>query len=142
VAWRAGQRVAPKIRTAPRHTNELLFLALFVTAAVRLYLLWQYYCISSDGLGYINAAKDFYAGNIKGGLSSVYPPAYPVLIAALFPSIGDWELAGQILSILCSVLLIFPLYLLFRDAFDQRVALVACFLASVNFFLARYGVHV
>jgi 4-amino-4-deoxy-L-arabinose transferase-like glycosyltransferase len=142
VAWRAGQRVAPKIRTAPRHTNELLFLALFVTAAVRLYLLWQYYCISSDGLGYINAAKDFYAGNIKGGLSSVYPPAYPVLIAALFPSIGDWELAGQILSVLCGVFLIFPLYLLFRDAFDERVALVACFLAAVNPFLARYGVHV
>jgi 4-amino-4-deoxy-L-arabinose transferase-like glycosyltransferase len=93
-------------------------------------------------LGYIHAAKDFYAGNVNAGLSSVYPPAYPVLIASLFSLIGNWELAGQILSILSGVFLIFPLYFLFRDAFDERVALVACFLAAVNPFLARYAVHV
>lgn len=64
------------------------------------------------------------------------------MIALAYGLVGDWELAGQILSIFFGVLLLLPLYCLLRDAFDERVALIACFLAAVSPFLARYSVHV
>ena len=116
--------------------------ALILAAMVRGYLLWQYYCISSDGVHYINAAKDFFAGRIFAGLSSVYPPGYPLLIASLYPLTHDWELSGQVWSLLCGVLLLVPLYILCRDIYGERVALVGCFLAAVSPYLARYSVHV
>lgn len=116
--------------------------ALLVAAVVRSYLLWQYYCISSDGVLYLRAAEDFLAGDIKAGLASVYPPGYPVLIAAVYPLFGDWELAGQALSLLLGVTLLFPLHWLFRQVFDDRIALLGCYLAGVSPFLALYSVHV
>jgi len=117
-------------------------LAVAVTAGVRLYLLWQYYCISSDGIHYIEAARHFYVGDIKEGLGSVYPPAYPSMIAAVYPLIGDWELSGQIISIVCGVVLLFPLYALCQEFYGEKVALLACFLAAINPYLARYAIHV
>jgi hypothetical protein len=55
----------------------------------------QNYCLSSDGVRYLRATEDFYTGEFMAGLSSHYPPGYPVLIAAIYALFGDWELAGQ-----------------------------------------------
>lgn len=122
--------------------EKFFVFGIFTAAAVRLYLLWQYYCISSDGVRYIEAAKDFFAGNLSAGLGSLYPPGYSLMIAAVFPLVGDWELTGQLLSFALGVGLLVPLYLLLRDVFDDRVAGVACILASLSPFLARYAAHV
>lgn len=126
-----------------RQRNYGLFTAaIFVALAVRLYLLGQYYCISSDGIHYIEAARHFYSGEIAAGLSSFYPPGYPVLIASVYPLVGNWELAGQILSAVCGVLLLFPLYALCKELYGDQVALWACFLAAISPYLARYAAHV
>ena len=116
--------------------------ALGLAAVVRFYLLWQYYCISSDGVVYIRAAQDFLSGGIMAGLKSVYPPGYPLLIAAVYPLIGNWELAGQILSLFFGVAMLLPLYSLFRALSDEKVALLACYLAAISPFLALYSAHV
>jgi 4-amino-4-deoxy-L-arabinose transferase-like glycosyltransferase len=117
--------------------------ALSLAAAVRFYLLWQYYCISIDGVLYIRAAQDFFRGNVAAGLKSLYPPGYPLLIAAVYPWIGNWELAGQLLSLVFGVAILLPLYGLFRTAFaDVKVALLACYLAAISPFLALYSAHV
>ena len=125
-----------------RDGKRILLVALLTCAAVRLYLVWQYYCISSDGVDYIEAAREFFAGNISAGLGSVYPPGYPIMIAAAFAAIRDWELTGQMLSLVFGVGLLVPLYLLLRDVFDERVAGIACLLAALSPFLARYAAHV
>jgi len=116
--------------------------ALVVAATIRGYLLWQYYCISSDGVIYIRAAQDFFAGNVRAGLQSVYPPGYPLLISTIYPLIGDWELAGQIPSLLFGIGLLLPLFWICRDMFDGKIALLACYLAALSPFLALYSVHV
>src|SRR5262245_32038567 len=116
--------------------------ALGLAAAVRCYLLWQYYCISSDGVVYIRAAQDFLAGGIANGLQSVYPPGYPLLIAAVQPLIGDWELAGQLLSMFFGIALLLPLYWICRRMFAGKIALLVCYLAALNPLLALYSVHV
>jgi 4-amino-4-deoxy-L-arabinose transferase-like glycosyltransferase len=116
--------------------------ALGLAAAARGYLLWQYYCINSDGVVYIRAAQDFFAGSVANGLQSVYPPGYPLLIAAVQPLLGDWELAGQLLSVFFGIALLLPLHWICRKMFDARVALLVCYLAAVNPLLALYSVHV
>lgn len=131
-----------ELRDNGRPRYDLFAGAIFVAVAVRFYLLGQYYCISSDSLRYIEAAQDFYSGDIVAGLGSVYPPGYPGLIAAVYPLVGNWELSGQIISIACGVLLLFPLYALCNDLYGHRVALVACFLATLSPYPARYAVHV
>ena len=127
--------------------NKVLLLrgligALLLAAAVRGYLLWQYYCITWDGVEYIRAARNFFAGNLSAGLESLYPPGYPLLIAAFQPLIGDWELAGQCISILSGVALLLPLYRVFGAMFGEKIALLACYLAAISPFLALYSVHV
>ncbi len=131
-----------KIARPTSDRRRMILAAVLTTLAVRLYLLWQYYCISSDGVRYLAAAEDFLAGRIGAGLASVYPPGYPLLIAAVFPVIGDWELAGQLVSLLFSLLLLWPLYRLFDEVYGARVAGIACLLAGLSPFLARYSVHV
>ena len=137
-ATRAGINSLASVAAGKR----FLLLALPTCAAVRLYLLSQYYCISSDGLRYIEAARDFFAGNISAGLGSVYPPGYPLMVAAAFAVVRDWELAGQLLSLIFGVGLLVPLFFLLRDTFDERVAGIGCLLASLSPFLARYAAHV
>jgi 4-amino-4-deoxy-L-arabinose transferase-like glycosyltransferase len=123
-------------------TYRLLGWSVILAIVVRLYLLWHYCCISSDGVRYIDAARDFFAGNISAGLSSVHPPAYPLFIAALYPLVGDWELSGQIGSLLAGALLLFPLYVLCQRIYGENVAVVACLLAAISPYLARYSVDV
>jgi 4-amino-4-deoxy-L-arabinose transferase-like glycosyltransferase len=119
-----------------------LAVAIVLATAIRLYLVSQYYCISSDGVRYIEAARDFYAGRITAGLSSTYPPLYPIMIAAVYPLIGDWERAGQIWSLLGGVLVLVPLFALLRRIYGTNVAVLASFLAAMAPFLARYSAHV
>lgn len=122
--------------------GRFLIGAVLLAVAVRLYLFWQYDLISSDGVHYIAAARDFFSSRVRDGLSSVYPPAYPLLVAALYPLTGDWELSGRVISFLGGVLLIIPLYVLFKAVYGERAALLACFLAALSPYLARYSVHV
>ncbi|MSP38877.1 MAG: hypothetical protein EXR70_10340 [Deltaproteobacteria bacterium] len=126
-----------------RQARRWLLGAVSLAAAVRGYLLWQYYCISLDGVLYIRAAQDFFRGDVAAGLKSVYPPGYPVLIALVYPVIGNWELAGQLISLILGIAILLPLYGLFRGAFDDaRISLAVCYLAAVSPFLALYSVHV
>ena len=127
---------------SPRPAKRGFLATLIVAAAIRVYLLWQYYCISSDGVVYLRAAGEFYRGDIAAGLSSVYPPGYPLLVAAVYPLIGEWELAGQLVSLLFGVLVLFPLYWIFAELFGEKVALFACLLAAISPLLALYSVHV
>src|SRR5215472_6871521 len=119
--------MSSEIRRKVQHPAIIFAAAVGVAAAVRLYLLWQYYCISSDGVGYIEAARKFYFGDVTAGLASYYPPGYPFIIALVYPLVGNWELSGQVISIACGVALLFPLYVLANDLYGENVALAACF---------------
>ncbi len=128
--------------TVEHKRKHIFWCAIGLCAAIRIYLLWQNYCISSDGVPYIDAARDLLAGDVLAGLSSVYPPGYLLLIAITYPLTGNRELAGQIPSVLLGVLLLVPFYRLFCEVFNEEIALIACFLAALSPLLARYAAHV
>lgn len=123
-------------------SRRFLGFAALTSLSISALLLANYYCISADGVDYIDAAKDLYAGDLKAALSSVYPPGFPSLIAFFYALVHDWEWAGQSVSILSGVLLLFPLYGLLNGIYGKPAAAVGCLLAAVNPFLARYAVHV
>lgn len=122
--------------------KQLFCGALLVATSVRCYLIWQSYCISSDGVVYLRTAQEMFAGNMVTALNSVYPPGYPLLITGLFPIIGNWELTGQIVSLIFGVGLLFPLYWMFQRLFNERIALFGCYVAAISPFLALYSAHV
>jgi hypothetical protein len=95
---------------------------------------------AQDGLKFIRIARQFqsqpWADVVRGSDSH---PLYPALIAAIEPMVasvvGDdpdshsWRLAAQIVAVIASVGLIFPVYGLTRSLFDRRIACLAAALA-------------
>jgi hypothetical protein len=87
--------------------------------------------INMDGILYINAAKQYAAGNMTAGLA-IYPmPAYPMLIALTHTIIPNWIVAGYFISITSMVLATVPLYYLTKTMFGMKEA----FWASLIFAL-------
>ncbi len=125
-----------------RDAGGAFWAAFFLALAISGFLLFNYYCISADGTRYIAAAENFYAGNFTAGLASFYPPGYPALLAFAYYFVGDWERAGQLISLIARALLFFPLYALLRDLYGKTAAALGCFLAALSPFLALYSVHV
>ncbi len=116
--------------------------ALILTIGIRLYLFTNYYTINPDGVRYIEAARHFWEGKWLEGLASFYPPLFPLMIALIFPVVGDWEIAGQVWPFILGVLILLPLFGLLRRVYGLRVAQVALFFYGVSLYLARLSLEV
>ena len=127
--------------TALSEKKKLLIL-LAIAFAIRLFLLFHTHCIAKDGITIIALARDFAAGNFEKVAFSPFPPGYPLLIALAHNFVGNWELAGQFVSLLLGTLTIIPLYLLGRRIFDQRVALLSCLFFAIHPYLGRFSAEV
>src|SRR5215510_4652536 len=68
------------LRLFSKRPYASLTVVIVFAAGIRLYLFWQYFCISSDGVRYIDAAQYFYSGKVPAGFSSIYPPLYSLMI--------------------------------------------------------------
>lgn len=116
--------------------------AVLLTLAVRLYLFENYYTINNDGVLYIEAARHFWEGAWREGLASFEPPLFPLMIATVYPLIGDWELAGQFWPLVLGVMSLVPLFALLRRVYGSRVAHIGLFFYALSPYLARVSVHV
>lgn len=116
--------------------------ALVLTLAVRLYLFENYYTINNDGVLYIEAARHFWEGAWREGLASFEPPLFPLMIAAVYPLMGDWELAGQFWPLVLGVMILAPLFALLRSVYGSRVGQIGVFFYALSPYLARLSVHV
>lgn len=116
--------------------------ALTLALVVRLYLFTRYYTINNDGVLYIEAARHFWEGRWTEGMASFYPPLFPLMIAGVYPLLGDWEFAGQFWPLLLSVLMLLPLFHLLGGIYGSRVAHVALLFYGVSPYLARLSLEV
>ncbi len=120
-----------------------LALIALLALAVRLYLALTSFCISGDGPEYLRMAREFAAGRPLGALGSVFSPLYPLLVAWLHPLVGDWELAGELVSVAWGTLSVVTIGALVREVFDDdAVALGAALLAAIHPELAEYAASV
>ncbi|MDT7604094.1 MAG: hypothetical protein QOF61_2091, partial [Acidobacteriota bacterium] len=95
--------------------------------------------LSPDGVVYAGLARQLAAGNLRAGLSSYYPPLYPLLIALSSLVFRDVEFAGRFVSVAAGALLIVPVYLLAREWYGHRVARLAAIVIALHPLLIYYS---
>jgi 4-amino-4-deoxy-L-arabinose transferase-like glycosyltransferase len=121
-----------------------LILLLLVSILLGTYLFFQTYVISLDGaFQYIPIAKEFASGFFGKGLQGYgQQPLYPFFIAMASHLIGDFEVAGKLVSTLFGMLLIFPVYYLGKKIFDQKIAFLSALFLVIHPYIRRFSADV
>jgi 4-amino-4-deoxy-L-arabinose transferase-like glycosyltransferase len=119
-----------------------IFLCILLAFAVRLFAFSSKYPITGDGVWYATLGKSLAAGNVREGLSTYWPPLYPVLIGVSSLIFGDVELSGRIVSISAGSLLVIPTYLLARTFYGRSVALLTVLILAIHPSIVFYSTAV
>ena len=120
-----------------------LTILLLVSITLSIYLFFRTYVISLDGaFQYIPVAKDFASGFFRKAVSHDQQPLYSFMMALVSRWVGDFELAGKLLSTLFGILMIFPVYFLGRRIFDEKIAFLSSLLLVVHPYLRRFSADV
>ncbi len=90
--------------------------------------------LTADGVTYLQIARNILFGQGLGWQASWVPPLHSMLIAAAsyLPGIGDLLTAAGIVSSGMYLCLVVAVYLLARELFDLRTALVASFFTALS----------
>ena len=115
---------------------------LLLSLILKLFLLGQNEVITNDGPRYINLAiqlthGDFWAA-VKGDITFVYS----LVIGALGFFFSDLVLVARLVSLAASVLTVIPLYLLFHDIWNKRIAFLSCLFFVILPCFNEYAVEV
>lgn len=113
-------------------TLKILSLILAFAFALRIFLIIYPEVIHNDGIEYIRHAKQISSGDWTGGKA---PPLYPALVAFNYSFIRNYELAGILVSVIFGSLLVFPIFYLGRELFNEKTGVLAAIFASVHPFL-------
>jgi 4-amino-4-deoxy-L-arabinose transferase-like glycosyltransferase len=111
---------------------KMLLLILAFASGLRLFLLISPEVIHNDGIEYLNHAKRIFSGDWSGGR---VPPLYPALIAFAYPLMGNYELAGILISTVFGSLIVLPVFYLGRELFNDKIGVLSALFASVHPFL-------
>jgi len=115
--------VFKKLNLTQEDQRNLIAL-LAIGLILRLYAFSQIYMISIDGaLQYIPVARLFFQGEYIQALLQRQLPLYPFLISVFSYITGDLEVSGQLISIIFSLLAVFPLYLIGKSLFGPKAGL-------------------
>jgi len=113
--------------------SATLLTVLVVALAIRIYLAMTSYCISGDGVAYLAIARQFADGRWHGALNAVYSPLYPLLISLMHSRFLDWEMTGNLLSVILGTAAVATTYWMTREAFGRRdLALGAAILMALH----------
>lgn len=111
---------------------QYIFVLLGIGFLTRMIIFSQTYLISIDGaFQYIPVGKLFAWGEYWEAFHQPQMPLFPYLISILTKMIGNFEVSGQIISIITSTLAVIPLFLLGKYIFGKTAA----FWAGIFYFL-------
>ena len=138
VARRSNQEAAavrPAILT-------LTLIAVFAVAVRIAWLLWHGTAeITEDGAEYARIAMNIVAGHgyvgLRGTTMFVFPPLYPLAIAAVLPFVHDAAQAGLEVSLLSGAALIFPVYGVAATCYGRRAGYTAAIITAAFPFLVQ-----
>lgn len=89
-----------------------------------------------DGAEYARSAENLLRGAGFNGIWSrpevIFPPLYPLLIAGASLLTGNSEVAARLVSVICGVLLIIPIFCLARRLYGSRTAVIAAVVAGIH----------
>jgi 4-amino-4-deoxy-L-arabinose transferase-like glycosyltransferase len=126
--------------------NRTLLALLVLAACLRIAMLPLQTVIESDGVDYALVAENLAAGDglLPGGDLHflLWPPGYPALIAAVYPLLGDSEMAGRLVSLGAGVLLVFLTWVIGRRLFGPVAATAGSLLVATSPALIVWDVKV
>jgi len=99
------------------------------TIIIRLPVLFIAGIIHNDSYEYIRAAKSMLQGDWTGGVA---PPVYSFCIMVLNKLVGNYELAGVLVSWIFGAAVAVPIYFFARKVFDERTGKIASLLSVVQ----------
>ncbi|OPY71209.1 MAG: hypothetical protein A4E63_01626 [Syntrophorhabdus sp. PtaU1.Bin050] len=121
------------------HGNRYLLFILLVGLAVRLMNVLTASAIEMDGISYALIAEAIARGAFGEAVKAVFPPFYPLFVAITHFFVGDWELAGRVVSLVFGLLIIYVSYRFFKRLLGERKALYGAFILAIHPYLARYS---
>jgi 4-amino-4-deoxy-L-arabinose transferase-like glycosyltransferase len=95
--------------------------------------------ISPDGVNYVHMGRSLVAGNFAEGLSTYWPPLYPLLVGVSSLLFRDAEFAGRMVSVVAGSLLVLPVHRLVRRWYGRRAALVGACVVALHPVLVYYS---
>jgi asparagine N-glycosylation enzyme membrane subunit Stt3 len=114
-----------------RNDWQYISVLLGIGFLTRMVFFSQIYLISNDAFQYVPMAKLFAWGEYREVLYQHQLPLYPYLIAVFSKITGNFEISGQIISIITSILAVIPLFLLGKSIFGETAA----FWSGIFYFL-------
>jgi 4-amino-4-deoxy-L-arabinose transferase-like glycosyltransferase len=138
-----GKKSMPSTFDLKKEDRVNLIILLSFGLVLRLYAISQIYMISIDGaFQYIPVAKLFYQGDYLQALLQFQLPLYPFLISIFTYITGNFELAGQLISIIFSLLAIIPLYMIAQFLSGPKAGFWATVLYLINPLMLHSSVDV
>ena len=117
-----------------------LLIALAACALVRIWLISHTDAVAKDGVIYMKMAREWSVDPCRVVQDYDYHIGYPVTIAVahrilravgLEEGMAGWELAGQMVSLLTSLIAMVAVWLFARTAFDHRIAWLTVLLFGI-----------
>jgi hypothetical protein len=140
----------PQFGSFSRRQFLLICLALFLFAFAIRTLTWQDNRLDASKVQtsvthrYKESARQLASGNFKVFLTDVdhlgHPPGYPILLAAIFKTVGESDTFLQFLQITVDSVSVVVLFLISLELFSLSVAIVAGFLAALSPQFAYFSV--
>ena len=122
-----------------KFSYKALLLVVFAAFSVRLFwMVAQTANIEGEGAVYARLAENFLKGNGLVGISAlgstdwIFPPLYPILIAAFSLVVGEFELAGRLVSLVTGTCLVALIFFIASRMYGQGVAFIAASLVAFH----------
>ena len=120
----------------------LIFLLAFTLRLLSALLLTG--TIDGEGAEYARIAENLlngtgYVGIVTPGAELMFPPLFPLLIAAITLLAHHSEIAGRLISVTMGALLVLPVFYIALHLYSRRVALVAAMLAACHPLLVGFA---
>lgn len=103
--------------------------------------------IDQEGGEYARLAQNLISGRGYVGLNTegvqlIFPPLFPIIIAALSFVTGTVEVAGRVANIIFGAALMLPVYLIARRLFGSRIGFGAAALVAFHPYLVQFSATV
>lgn len=115
----------------PEEKKHLLCVGIFALV-LRVFVCIATPVIGTDCYNFVHAARCFSDGQYVEAMRHGFHPLFPVLIALVHSVVGDYEIAGKVVSLFFGVATIFPLYFFTRELFGHRIGIFAVGFLAVN----------
>lgn len=115
-----------KIKPAPA-----LIIIMILGLALRLFFVRYRFAVAFDEVNYLKLGVSGHLHGLADVLHTYWSPLLPTLISFFCKFFPDYEFAARMVSITAGVILLIPVYFLGKNAYDEKVGILAAAFVAV-----------